>query len=727
MSFIPGEQSQIAAVSSTIGSGIEVTTQNDIDFVAVKLVAGANISIVPSTVDNTVEISSAGSGGGISSVTSGANSGINATTVGGAVSLTSALVGGNGVNLTSGSGKNLIINNSHTYSSANGSGISITATNPSPSQNNFALATNLGAGSGIALTPSGTNTSIAVSNTGVLSATAGSGIQISNPTGAITISSTGVASATAGTGISLTGSAQNPTINNTGLLSASAGSGIGVSTTNGVATISNTGLTQLTSSNAGTGISISGTATNPTISNTGITALTAGTNITLTGSPTAPTINAAPTTYSAGTGININGNVISNTGVNAITSPNPGILIGGSSTNPTITNTGVIQVNTPPNSGISITGNNPSLPVFTNTGVLSLTAGPGISLSSTTGNITISSTLSGVQVQLSGTAQNPIVSAIQTVAPIILAGNNNGAITTSTDGGITWAACVTPPWATNFSFMYDAIWDGTKFYACIFNNGGSATAIYTSTNGLTGWTPSSYTGINLGQGIAYGNGIYVLGGQDGVSGQGDRIAYSTNGTSWTGLNDNQVTGGANLVPYSVVFWNNAFWITGTNTQNTAIWRSVNGQTWTNVSFGGTNAVSNPSLFVANNFLYWQNGANPSIIYQYQNGNWVAMPQNPPVTISSAVTFPNNSKTYYTTNVGVQSFTLSVQNSSIAQGSPIAGLLNYGYITAGAWVGDKVVIAGSGFWTDDGAGLVQQTTPSGWSAGTNGGFVVCPAL
>jgi hypothetical protein len=605
-------------VSSKIGSGIEVTTENDIDFVAVKLVAGANISIVPSTVDNTIEISSAGSGGGISSVTSGANSGINATTVGGAVSLTSALVGGNGVNLTSGSGKNLIINNSHTYSSANGSGISITATTPSPSQNNFALATNLGAGSGIALTPSGTNTSIAVSNTGVLSATAGSGIQISNPTGAITISSTGVASATAGTGISLTGSAQNPTINNTGLLSATAGTGIGVSTANGVATISNTGLLQLTPSNAGAGILISGQPTNPLIANVGVNTITAGSNITITGSAMNPIISAAPTTYSAGTGININGNVITNTGVNAITSPNPGILIGGSSTNPTITNTGVIQVNTPPNSGISITGNNPSLPVFTNTGVLSLTAGPGISLSSTTGNITISSTLAGAQVQLSGTAQNPIVSMVQTVAPIILAGNNNGAITTSTDGGITWAACVTPPWAANYSFMSDATWDGSKFVASVFNNS-STSGVWYSSNGLTGWTASPYSGLGLAYSIAYANGIYVVVGQDNVSGQGDRVAYSSNGINWTGLNDNQVTGGANLVPNSVVFWNGYFWITGTSVQSSAIWRSANGQTWTNVSFGDLTAVSNPSLFVANNFLYWQNGANPSIIYQYQNG------------------------------------------------------------------------------------------------------------
>jgi hypothetical protein len=202
MSFIPGEQSDIAAVASLTGSGISVSTTGDIDYVATNLIAGPGIAIVPSVSNTSITISSTGSGGGISSVSSGVGSGITATTVGEAVSLTSALVAGAGISLApAGVGNNLTINNTQTLSAGTGSGIALT-----PSGNNTAIAANLVGGTGIGIVPSGLNSSQTINNTGVTSVTGGAGISVSQSTGAIGLTNTGVLQLLAGSGITLSGS-----------------------------------------------------------------------------------------------------------------------------------------------------------------------------------------------------------------------------------------------------------------------------------------------------------------------------------------------------------------------------------------------------------------------------------------------------------------------------------------------------------------------------------------
>ena len=342
MSFIPGEQSEIAVVASNNGSGVDITSVNDIDYLSLALVAGTNIALTPSLVDKTITISSAGGGGGIAAVQSTAGSGINVTNLLPAtVELSSALQAGTGINLTPGINKNLIISNTNTFSAANGSGININQVGA-----NRALSANIVGGPGINLAPSSTNTSVTISNTGVQQVQAGQGILVSSPTGIATIT-------------------------NNGVVTNSAGTGIAVSTVGGNSTISNTGVTQIV---AGSGIAVSGSGTGVvTITNT----------------------DPSPATIVGGTGISVNTSggtsTISNTGVVGISSPVPGIQIGGTAQNPTVTNTGCIQVNA--GTGINITGNQPSLPVINNTGVLSLTAGTGLQVSQSTGNVTISSTL----------------------------------------------------------------------------------------------------------------------------------------------------------------------------------------------------------------------------------------------------------------------------------------------------------------------------------------------
>lgn len=224
MSFIPGEGSETLTIASQNGSGITINAISDVNYLSANLIAGTNISLVPSVSDTSITINASTGGGGIASVASAVGSGIEATTVGSAVNLTSALVAGTGISLVpSGANKNLTINNTQTITTATGSGITAT-----PSGSATALSANITAGNGISITPSGANTSKQISNTGVLSVNAGTGISVNQTTG------------------------------NT--------------------TITNTGLTGLTSSNAGTNITITGTATNPTIS---ATAGTGGTNTTV--------------------------------------------------------------------------------------------------------------------------------------------------------------------------------------------------------------------------------------------------------------------------------------------------------------------------------------------------------------------------------------------------------------------------------------------------------------
>lgn len=456
MSFTPGENGGtpgVASVASDIGSGISVQAINNVDYVSLDLVAGANITLTPSLVDNSITISSSGGGGGIASVSASANSGITATTVGSAVTLGSALVAGSNISFQNGTGNNLIINNTQTLNTYNGSGINISQVNSS----NF-IVTNLVSGNGISLSPSTSNTGLTINNTGVIGINAGSNISVSSAGGVVTIdasditytagtglslsntqfNNTGVLSVTPGSGLALVGGSNgNVTIQNSGVLGLTAGSGISVSGTSNP-TISNTGVLgivqgnnmNITSSNGiytlnaidtiGTitgqsGIAVSqvganvtlsntgvlttgvasgitnvGTAQNPVLANSGVLSVTAGSNVTLTGTAQNPQINVASVTpLTAGTGISITSNAINNTGVLGITSPVPGISIGGTAQNPTITNTGVVTIGA--GQGISISGNS-NLPVITNSGVTSLTAGAGISLSSASGAVTISST-----------------------------------------------------------------------------------------------------------------------------------------------------------------------------------------------------------------------------------------------------------------------------------------------------------------------------------------------
>lgn len=308
MAFVPGEGTNVPDIDSVNGSGIQVSTLGDVDYLATALVAGTNVTLIPSISNKTITINASPGGGGITSVGSGIGSGIVANTVAGHVTLTGAYVAGTGITMTPNpTNENIEISNNQSVASVNGSGITIT---PSGSVSN--VAANLLGGTGIGITSSGLNTSKTISNTGVTSLAAGSGISLSGATGAVTITNansvasvngsgitvtpagavTNVATnLTSGTGISITPSGVNTSqqIANTGVTSVTGGTGITVSSSTGATTLTNTGVTSVT---AGTGISASSSTGATTLTNTGVTSLVAGSGITLSGSTGAVTVTA---------------------------------------------------------------------------------------------------------------------------------------------------------------------------------------------------------------------------------------------------------------------------------------------------------------------------------------------------------------------------------------------------------------------------------------------------
>ena len=75
---------------------------------------------------------------------------------------------------------------------------------------------------------------------GVISISAGNGIQVNNSAGAVTVTNTGILAVNSGNGIAVATVNGNTTVTNTGILNVSAGNSINVVTTNGNATITNT-------------------------------------------------------------------------------------------------------------------------------------------------------------------------------------------------------------------------------------------------------------------------------------------------------------------------------------------------------------------------------------------------------------------------------------------------------------------------------------------------------
>ncbi|MEZ4785729.1 MAG: hypothetical protein R3F28_16835 [Candidatus Kapaibacterium sp.] len=281
-----------------------------------------------------------------------------------------------------------------------------------------------------------------VQNTGVISASAGAGINVSNTNGAITIENAGLLSANAGAGIDVTTTNGAATIANTGVLSlAGTSNQVNVDQSTGAVTLSlpqaihtdatptfdgltldniNTSSTanQIVVSNNGSiesrsfvslfpgGLLPQGSNTNATlrwngtawVENTGLTSDGSG-NVSTTGNTTV----GGDLTVS-GTNVNLPNGSIDNTELaNSSVNVNYGTGLSGDASVAlggilNVQNTGVISASA--GTGINVSNTNGAITID-NTGLLSANAGAGIDVTTANGAATIANT--GV-LSLSGTS-----------------------------------------------------------------------------------------------------------------------------------------------------------------------------------------------------------------------------------------------------------------------------------------------------------------------------------
>ena len=280
-------------------------------------------------------------------------------------------------------------------------------------------------------------TTLTINNEGVLSVTSSSPIVATTTNGNVTLSGPNILTdVVSGTGISITGSGNTRTIANAGIVSLTNGLNTVVTqVTPGVWKVDSSGggggtITSLTE---GAGIDITNPlGPNPTITNSGVLSIQDGPNI-------VPDVNAGNVTLSLQ-------NVVFSVTAGS------GITVGGTATNPTIANSGVIslqngtgttvqnvgggvwQVNATGTAGVTkiIAGSNVSITPVSGTGEVTINAaggggggniteiksGAGITVNSGTGPVTtitnngVLSLTAGTNTSITGTANNPVINSV---------------------------------------------------------------------------------------------------------------------------------------------------------------------------------------------------------------------------------------------------------------------------------------------------------------------------
>ncbi len=327
-----------------------------------------------------------------------------------------SLVAGTGISLTNntGEGATPTITNSapdQTVVLTAGSNVSISGTYP-----NFTIAstdtnTTYTAGTGLSLT--GTTFSIdssvvTLSGAQTLTNKSIGGGQLVDASVANAKLTNSAVTVTAGTGMSGGGSVSlgsSITLTNAGVTSNVAGTGISVNQGTGAVTITNSD--RGSSQNIFKNIAVSGQSTVVADTNDDTLTLAAGSNVTITTNASTDTITIASTdtTYTAGAGITLSGGAFSHTDtssvsnlstssrryVTALTFDTYGHVTGYETATETVVDTNTVTTNIA-GTGISVssgTGNS----TITNTGVTSISAGTGISVNASTGGVTITNTI----------------------------------------------------------------------------------------------------------------------------------------------------------------------------------------------------------------------------------------------------------------------------------------------------------------------------------------------
>jgi hypothetical protein len=252
-------------------------------------------------------------------------------------------------------------------------------------------------------------------STGAIVLSSGDGITVEDTAGTFAITNTGVTQLTGGDGIGIDTSTGSVTVSNLGLLSAAADPGIGVSTTTGVLTISNKGVRTLAdlsgavvlSPGTGIGVVTDIPSNTITLSNIGITSVSAGTAMGVsTASGVATVTNNGVQSFfdlSGAITVSATGATISKVGQNidwTVNFPSPLVSsVGGKTGTVGVVSGAGIDVSGGAVNADPITIINKGVRTLADlSGAVVLSAGTGISVTPDTGTntITVASTVIGV-------------------------------------------------------------------------------------------------------------------------------------------------------------------------------------------------------------------------------------------------------------------------------------------------------------------------------------------